>query len=311
MKKTFLNLFLALSLISNIAYAQTVSFVTLAGPGSQSDTAMRYFLPLLSMVFSKDSNLIIENKPGANGLVGMNYVKQKPADGNTILIGNTSVSFLSATKSKSTDIDPIADFEPLYGLANPPGVILVSSQSGVTNFKEFLNLVKTKKKVLGGSISIVGDLIFKELDNELNIKTDIVNYKQASEMVINLASNLIDYTISGAGNAASQGLIDSGKLIPIAVLSDKRVDMLPNVPTLKELGYTNPVETFSWTAFFVLKSTPADVKASLTKRIKFIIESESGKKYEKMPGSPKLFHIDSKGIDEMLKREVNAIKKLS
>ena len=160
------------------------------------------------------------------------------------------------------EFSPIQEFVPLYGLSTTPNQILVSTKSDVYNVEDLINKYKTKGYLFGafGHPSI--QLAMCVLDKSTNIKTTLVPYKQPVQLMMDVSTELTDYTIGGVGNSSSVSLIESGRLRSIGILSD-----------LRSQGYKNLPE-FSWSGFFVRSNTDKTIQTKLTNGIKKVMNSK-------------------------------------
>lgn len=237
--------------ITNVS-AAPLGILTTSGPGSMSDTAVRYIQPLLERELNR--RVFVENRPGALGLIGFNEYMQRPADGNTLLVGGTQIAYIAKTRP-NLRFDLMGDLEPLYGLSQAPQQILVPANSPVRSYKDLEVLYRNKGTLHGGSSHPSTQLSMKLLDEVNRATTTVVNYKQPGQLASELVSGIIDYTISAVGNAATDGFVQSGQLRSVGILRD--------------LG----VEEFSWTGFFINKNTPERVKNQMRLAIERVMKS--------------------------------------
>lgn len=269
--------------IATTAYAGPMSILTTSGPGSLSDTAARFIQPLLAKEFN--GTVIVENISGALGSIGMRAYQERPADGNTLLVGGTQVPYVSK-KGPSIGFDPMEEFEPLYGLSYAPQLILVAKDSPIHSYKDLGVLYKKKGHLNGGSSHPSTEMSLALLDKVTGATTTIVSYKMGVQLASELAGGFIDYTVSASGNTSTQGLLSTG--------------ILRSVGTLHELG----VEEFSWTGLFIHKNTPPEVKARLRASVTKVMNSPEMQKFHQTP-----FLIDAAGITKLMLREYSLIPK--
>ena len=248
----------ALIFASSALSAQTLTLITTSGPGSLSDTAARFTAMLLERELGRP--VIVDNRPGGMGVIGLRHFNGLPADGHSILIAGTQLAFVSKAMPQP-DFDPMTAFVPLSGLVYTPQQIMVPAASPVRSPADLLALQRSKGKLDGGSSHPSTQTSMGLLDGVLGTRTTIVGYKQGSQLATELAGGFIDYTIGGKGNGATAGFIDSGQI---------RV-----VGFLKDLG----VEEFSWVGVFVQKGVPEDVKAQLQAAMTRVLKSEAWQNY--------------------------------
>lgn len=277
-------MFILLLLTSCLSFADSnLKIITLGASGSQSDTAIRFFAPMIEKETNK--NVIIQNIPGANGLIGIRDFLRLPKDQPSMIIGNSNLAYLSQT-TKGLEFDPLNDLEPVYGLADSPILILVSSTSKVNNLKDLVELYHSKNRLLGGSASALSTIMINGLSESIGVNTEIVNYKLSQEMAMNTATGLIDYFTAAAGNSSAQSLLDAGKLKVIGVISHERSISYPFVKTVQEQGYSE-VHGFSWVAFFVNKDLPTKMKQDLRIAIEKALRTPEAYGYENLSGNPR------------------------
>lgn len=273
-----LKFLIILSFLVNTAFAaDNFTIVTSSGPGSLSDTTARYLEPLLQKELN--TNVIVDNKPGALGLLGINYYMQKPKDGSSVFLGGTQIAYVSKYNKQELVEDPMSELEPLYGISQSHSQILVPINSFISSYKD-LHTLYLKKGTLFGGISHPSHQISMRLLDQLNsATTTTVNYKQATQLATDLAAGIIDYTVAGPGTPADV-LLQAGKLKAVGKLKDLKID------------------DFSWTAIFIHKATPEKEKLRVKKALEKIVRSSDIK------GLPhELFLEDAVYITKQLNKE--------
>jgi tripartite-type tricarboxylate transporter receptor subunit TctC len=202
---------------------------------------------------------VIENKPGAGGNIGADYVARAPADGYTLLITSIGMATNKSLYGKLS-YDPVKDFAPVSLLAVVPNVLVTnSSQTGI---KTLADMVASAKKAPGKlsyasagngtSIHLAGE-VFTSL-----AKIDMLHvpYKGSGPAVADLLGGQVNYMFDSVTSARPH--IESGKLRALAVTTAKRSQALPNVPTLAEAGLPG-YEVSPWFAVFMPAATPKPV----------------------------------------------------
>lgn len=273
-----------LSFVVATAFAQPVELVIYSSPGNQSDTAARFFAPSIEKALNRP--LVIVNKPGASGTIGMRYAADTAKEKDLVLVGNANIGLASLTKK--LDFDPKAQFVPLQGMSFGYAAVYVSGKSSITTAKDIVDLYKKNGRVLVGSTGQIDDITSLHLGRSLGVQIEIVRYKKATQMATELVDNRIDLTVATLGASAYQSFADSGLLRAVAVIDDTRSPYMPNIPTLKEQGYAK-VEGFRWTAFFVSVGMPEDKRAVFAKAISDAMNSPEAAAYEQLPGLPQRY----------------------
>ncbi len=225
--------------------------------GGGVDTFARPIAAKLTQALGQ--NFYVENLGGAGGTVGAAAAARQPGDGYTIFMGAIHHAIAESLYTKLTyGIEK--DFETVTIVAEVPNVIVMHPKhEGIKTYADLLKYLKANPGKLnfgsagnGTSHHLVGELF------KMQTGTDIVHvpYKGAGPMMADLLAGNVDMAFDGMGTSANQ--IKGGKLRPLAVSSGTRNFVLPDVPTLKELGLRD-FEVTSWYAMWVPKGTPKEV----------------------------------------------------
>jgi tripartite-type tricarboxylate transporter receptor subunit TctC len=206
---------------------------------------------------------VIDNKPGAGGNLGVDAVAKSPADGYTIVIGQTSNLAINPTLYTKLPYDPQKDLAPIVLLANAPLVMVTGANSPYKTVADAVNAAKAKPGVV--NFASPGNGTVAHLTSELfqkaaSVKTQHVPYKGASQALTDVISGNVELYMSSVPTLIGQ--IKQGKLRALAVSSAKRVDDLPNVPTLNESGYAG-FNAVTWFGLLAPAGTPKEVVARL------------------------------------------------
>jgi len=287
---------------ANIFAAEPLTIITATVPGSLADTAIRYLAPDIEKELQR--SVVVINMPGADGLIAMQKFSSMPADGNTLLAGGSSISFATVA---NRDYKPQDHFKPLMGLVESYFLLVVSSNSKVTDIKSLIAAGK-QKGLMGGSSSIASTLSLAILQEQFGVEVTAVEYKQYNQMIIDVADgDRTDFAIVSAGNMAMRGFMSSGKLRPIAVLGPLRSAYYKDVKTLVEQGYKS-VEAFGWSGLHIHNRVPENTKNKLFVGITAAMKSEHGANFEKQPGEPRLVFATEEEITSLQKREAMVYK---
>ena len=210
---------------------------------------------------------VIENKPGAGGNIGADYVARAPADGYTLLITSIGMATNKSLYGKLS-YDPVKDFAPVSLLAVVPNVLVTnSSQTGI---KTLADMVASAKKAPGklsyasagnGSPAHLSAELFKSM---LGLDILHVPYKGAPPAMIDQIAGRVDIQFANPAVALPQ--IKAGKLVALAVTSPRRFGPLPEVPTMAEAGVPN-FEADQWLAYLAPRATPRPVVERLVREI--------------------------------------------
>ncbi len=246
--------------IAPSSFAQTNDFpskpiriiVPYAGGGGTDIIARRLgqgLTPLLKQP------VIIENKPGANGIIGTDIVAKSEPDGHTYVLV-VATHLLNPLLNKSMPYDTFKDLAGVTMVAESPAVFVVSSESPYKNIADFIKAMKAKPGVnsIGSSenmTKLVGALFVAEE------KLDMVSvmYKGGAPLMTDVASGVV--TIGVTSIMTAKNLMDNGRLRPLAVTGAERSPTLPNVPTMTESGVKNVQISLTYSLYAPAK-TPKD-----------------------------------------------------
>lgn len=260
--KTFLRiapLCLALMATATAATAQTTSVgvgpITLVvpfGAGTGADQHARVLSKEIGEMLKV--TVIVDNRPGANGALGVQAVKAAPADGKTWFIGTNSTQVLSQVLMKRQAYDPLADLTPVRGLTRGYQVMVVAGASPFKDVHGFVAAAKAKPEKLSfGSGSAASQMAGELLKFRADINLLNVPYKSSSAAITELVGGQIDTMFVDLPLAMP--LVRSGQIRPLAVSSPTRLPALPNVPTFEEAGVADYRNAF-WSGLYVKAGTP-------------------------------------------------------
>ncbi len=248
------------------AYAQADTFpskpirvIVPYGTGSGTDNSVRYFT---QKVAEKTGwNFIIENKPGGNGFIGLGEVLRSPADGYTLVYTGGTTHGVNSALFKKLPYDPIKDFTPVTPGLFAPMVLLAKPALNVKTAGELVELIRKNpgkySGATGSSFQIMSMEVFK---HENKLDTVNVPYKGSAQSMTDLLGGHVDFTLVDL--AAGMPQIKAGALKALAITAPKRVDALPDVPTMGEAGLPD-IHLVGWAGLFVKTGTPAPVLAKL------------------------------------------------
>jgi len=206
---------------------------------------------------------VIDNKPGAGGNLGVDSVAKSPADGYTLVLGQSSNLAINPTLYNKLPYDSQKDLAPIVLLANAPLVMVTATKSPYKTLADAVNAAKAKPGQVNfaspgnGTVAHLTEELFQKA---AGIQTQHVPYKGANQALTDVISGNVELYMSSVPTLI--GHIKQGKLRALAVTSAKRVDDLPNVPTINESGYKG-FEAVTWFGLLAPAGTPKDVIAKL------------------------------------------------
>jgi len=260
---TFLFLLCGTALAQEQWPSRPVHIVVPYTPGTGADILARVFDPKLSQRLK--ASFVVENKPGATGNIGADAVAKSAPDGYTLLL--TATSFTTNPALKPAPFDPVRDFAPVALLATGALGIYVNPQVPAKTMPEFVALVRKQPGKLyysspgnGGPQHLAMELL------KLDTKIDIVHvpYKGAGGAIADLVGGHVQAMVSALQTVAPH--VQSGRLRMLGVMSAKRADAFPDVPTLKEQGLPD-LEVETWYAMFAPAGTPAPIVQQLNREL--------------------------------------------
>jgi tripartite-type tricarboxylate transporter receptor subunit TctC len=207
--------------------------------------------------------LVIENKPGAGGNLGVDAAAKSPADGYTIVLGQTSNLAINPTLYAKLPYDPVKDLNPITLAATAPLIIVVGANSPYKTLGDLVAAAKAKPGEVNFASpgnGTVAHLTGEQFQKAAGIKFQHVPYKGANQALTDVISGNVHLYVSSVPSVLGQ--IRTGKLRPLAVTSAKRVDDLPQTPTVGEAGYKG-FDAVTWFGFLAPAGTPKDVVAKL------------------------------------------------
>ena len=248
------------------AFAQTwpskpIRIVVPFPPGGGTDIIARETSQKVSV--ATGWTFVIDNKPGAGGNLGVDAVAKAPADGYTIVLGQTSNLAINPSLYAKLPYDPQKDLAPIVLMANAPLVMVTGTNSPYKTLADAVNAAKVKPGQVNFASpgnGTVAHLTSEMFQKAAGIKTQHVPYKGASQALTDVISGNVDLYMSSVPTLLSH--IKQGKLRALAVTSAKRVDDLPNVPTINESGYKG-FDAVTWFGLLAPAATPKDAIAKL------------------------------------------------
>ena len=218
-------------------------------------------------------SVVVDNKPGAGGNLGVDAVAKAPADGYTLVLGQTSNLAINPTLYAKLPYDPLKDLKPVVLAATAPLVIVVPVDSKLKSLDELLNAArKAPDRLLFGTPGngTVAHLAVEQLHKAAGIRMQHVPYKGSAQALTDLMGGQIDVYVASVPTALSH--IKGGRLRALAVTSDKRSNQLPQVPTVAESGLKG-FEANTWFGFLAPAGTPAPVLEHLNQAINQALKS--------------------------------------
>lgn len=231
------------------------------GPGGATDIIARVLSKYLSDKWGQA--VVVENKPGASGMIAANDVVRAAPDGYTLLLGYTPEVSINQLVFSTMRYDPIKDLTPISLAAEAPLVLAVGAKLPVKSLKELLEKGKGATPLTYGSPGVGGQqhMAGEMLGGSTKMALTHIPYKGTGPAVAALVGGQIDLFF--ATTPPLLGQIRAGKVTPLAVAGNKREKLLPDVPTFVELGYP-AIQLTNWFGVFGPRNIPAPVLSKIT-----------------------------------------------
>lgn len=246
------------------AQAPSASAITLVAPfaaGGQIDAAARKYARLLSSVLQRP--VLVENKPGAGGVLAAQHVLRSRPDGTTLLV--TSSSFLIGPHVyRTAGYSPFSDFAEVSGLYSSSAVLVGSAASKANSAAEFIAQARKEPRKYSYSTNGAGTfshLLMEKFMADAGIELVHVPYKSAPEASQAVIQNLVEAAIDTPFSAAPRAR--AGQLRALLIFGDARESTLPGVPTAAEAGFAEAGKLNILTGIVASSKTPPDIVATL------------------------------------------------
>jgi tripartite-type tricarboxylate transporter receptor subunit TctC len=250
--------------------SKTVTVAVPYSPGGSTDYVARAYARYMSEAYQKP--FVVENKPGASGTIAMGYVAKAEPNGYTLLTTEMTTTVVPALFSK-LPFDPLRDFMPIAQIAEAPYVLVVNPQVPARNLKELIDYAKQNpgKVTFGSGGSGSGPHVAGELLKSVaKINITHIPYKGSGPALNDVLGGQIDMLITAAPTVAA--FIESGKLRAIAVASDKRIPMMPSIPSAAESGLPE-FKVSNWFGITAPRGTPVEIQKSLHAKVQEMLKN--------------------------------------
>jgi tripartite-type tricarboxylate transporter receptor subunit TctC len=266
--------------------------------GGTADPLSRVLSEELGKVLGQ--RVVIENRGGSNGNIGAAAAAKSANDGYTVLFAWAGTLATNISLYKSLPFHPVNDFDPVVLLGGVSNILVVNNSFPARNLKEFTEQVRSHPGRFnyassgnGSSMHLAAEL-FKKQTQTFIVHVPYNNVGNATGDLITNQVQFMFHLITGA-----QGAVKSGQVRPIAVLAPQRSPVLPDVPTMKELGF--PIESQTWFALLFPKGAPAEAITKLNQAVNKLLADPAvrqrfmGMGLEPAGGSPDALakHLDS------------------
>ncbi len=239
-------------------------------PGGLVDTISRLMAPSLSQALGQ--NVVVENRAGAGGVIGTDFVAKSPADGYTLLVSHASVHVFSTATMPVLPFDPITDFTHMVQLVEASNVLLVKADSPYRTLEQYVTAAKTRPVRFGSSgIGSAPHLLGAMLSSEANAPNlDHVPYRGSAPALQDLMAGSIESFIDPI--TTNVAMMRDGTLRCLGISTSARLPAFPNVPTFAEQGFPR-LTSGQWLGLSAPKNLPAPIVERLTALVPEILKT--------------------------------------
>lgn len=240
-------------------------------PGGPTDIVARPLAQLLSD--SLKQSVVIDNKGGAGGSIGANNVAKSPPDGYSLLMGTVGTNAINGSLYQELSYDQVKDFTPIALVASAPVAIVVNSSEQVKSLQDLVRMAKARPNFIqfaSAGNGTPGHLSGAMFESAAQIKLQHIPYKGSAPAITDLVGNHVPAMFDPIQSVIAH--INNGRVRALAVTSDQRSPVLPDVPTVAELGYPQ-FESTAWWAVFAPAKLPDSVAQKLRAEVQKAVSS--------------------------------------
>ncbi|MCW5603657.1 MAG: tripartite tricarboxylate transporter substrate binding protein [Burkholderiales bacterium] len=256
---------LAVDAQAQIYPARPIRMICPFPPGGTTDVVARLVAQRLTEAWGQQA--VVDNRPGAGGIIGTEIVAKATPDGHTVLLGSITTHAVNPALYKKLSFDPVRDFAPVSLVVSSPQLLAVHPSVAAKSVKDLLALAKAKPGQLNYASAGAGTsphLTFELFKSMAGIDVMHVPYKGTGPAITDLLGGQVQMMITGV--VALMPHVKSGKLRGLGVTSAKRVAALPDLPTVIESGITG-FDVNSWFGVFLPGGTPKSIVTKMNAEI--------------------------------------------
>jgi len=278
-----------------------ITWVVPFTPGGITDTTSRLIGKKITEKLGQP--ITIDNRPGAGGMVGTEFVARSAPDGYTMIYGTQGTMAANLALYNNVRYDPLKDFIPVHALLKTPNVLVVNANRPYKTVAELVEYAKQnpgKVNMASAGIGTGSHLAGELFQTQAGIKMTHVPFKGSAPALQNLVAGevdvMFDYPVS------SRPHIEAGTLRALAVTDDTPVKGLPGVPTIVQEGYPEAIST-SWSSILLPAGTSPAIVKKLTEAIEYALASQEVQEYAEKNGSAVQTGISGDKFVELIKSE--------
>jgi tripartite-type tricarboxylate transporter receptor subunit TctC len=245
------------------------------GAGSGTDIMARFYAERLGRKLGQ--SIVVENLAGANGAIGARAAARATPDGYTIFFGSVSTHAANPHLLREPGYDPVRDFEPLSLITINAVVLTVNASFPAQNLQEFLAYGRARPGQLNFGSGNAGGLgAMYLLTSAAGVQVETINYRGTPAAITDLISGRVHFVMTDSGPLLPH--LKVGTLRALAVSTEQRIELLPDVPTIREAAIPD-YQFDNWSAMWVPAGTPQPIVERLNREIVTIADSPEGKEF--------------------------------
>lgn len=272
---------------ANDAYpSKPLRLIAPSSPGGILDITSRIVAKKLSEQIKQP--VVVDNVPGAAGMLGMQAMLRAEPDGYTLVMGSSGPNAVNYTLYSSKLPYKMSDFAPVVSIITMPNALVVNANTPIKTLPEFRKWARDKNGQLTQAVSMLGTsghLGGELIKNRLDFQATTVPYKGAAPASKDLVGGEVDYMVENVITVAP--LVKAGRLRALAVTTRERSQILPDVPTLAEQGYPD-IDVGAWLGVLVSANTPPAIVTRLNAELNKVLADEEVKKQLAQQGATTL-----------------------
>ena len=240
--------------------SKTVTLIVPTAPAGGTDVFARLFAERLGKVLNQQ--FVVDNKPGANGMLGTQLAARATADGHTLLFTYAAAHVANPSLYKSVPYDAVKDFAPVVQIGRAANMLLVRPDFPARTLREFVDIAKARPDKLNycsWGIGSGGHLTMESLKKQAGLALNHIPYKGNALCIQDLLGGQVDTAFGDVSSNIAH--VKAGKLRALVYAGPARLPMLPDVPTMNEAGY--PFTTYAWYGVFAPAGTPPAIVRKL------------------------------------------------
>lgn len=261
---------LATPALAQPLFTRPIRIVIPVVAGGGVDAAVRTLVPRLSAELGQP--VVLDNRPGGAGALAADIVAHSPPDGHTLLLGTVGVMAVNPTLFRTLSADPVKDFAPITLLVNVTNLLAAPSDRPFTTVAELVAALKAAPGRLSygsAGIGAAGHLAGALLDHLSGTEAVHIPYRGGGQLITDLIGGKIDYAFATAATVIPH--VETGRLRALAVPTEARSRLLPNLPTMAEAGVPGYAIN-NWYGLAAPKGTPGTLIAALNRACRLALE---------------------------------------